>query len=573
MPEDACMQHGAGSCPHFENPNWRKTAAAARSMLASRVRGRVPTSMFVDYVSSRVIAAGVVAWPLSSAAPGSGGRTTLIAKLELARSASGEYRLVDTPERTITLDQVDAAGELLFPTDFAPYKPQCDVIVIGAAVAHRGPGRLAIGPSARAVEPGEGLGPRQSFCPEGDPLDSTVAELWSTGGIDFVRFQAAPPDRRIAWPGPFELEYARGSLRVTGRVVGPFPRAFVLSADGMRVLGRVPMLLDTIALEPDRDRVILVFRAIYDRTYPANVPERLALDLEPNAVFDLTTVRRWHAARLLDPRAARLIAQKIAEPEDAPTSSMRFETQTMQPSATTSPETRLITHPVSFGPATPFRRPEQAPPPSAPAAAAVFADKEETGAVSRSKGPTLPFMRTATSRAAVPLTSSDLGALRAQGERPVTSGFGSDSTAFVRAPVPASSPSPAFVPSPSGPPAFAAPAPPVAFAPIAPPAAVPQPQGTIGQSLSLGGPSAFGGSQPSPNVAPPPAATHSAAAAGPSGGSKVPAESAAAAEEERVNRILKEIWKGDRTLSQILEEHGISEVEWRVLRRKASKPR
>jgi hypothetical protein len=271
------------------------------------------------------------------------GRFTLIAKLVLSLDANGVFVPTTGLNPPLQLDVADDAAELLYPSDFAPYKPACDVLVVGAAVRHRGPGVLTVGATRTRVDAHESLGPRQGFCPRGDPLDPSVMSLWATGAVSASRFQAAPPHRRVVWPSSgLRLGYERNAVRMTGDFVGPFPRAVVVALDSLRTLAEVPLAIDTICLAPEHGRITVLYRGVFEREYPADVEELLLLDFEPTRGARLDPVAQSPTFVLAEPRAVGLA---VAGP------ARRGATVVDTGTATTD----CIRAPSSRAPALPFR--------------------------------------------------------------------------------------------------------------------------------------------------------------------------------------------------------------------------
>jgi hypothetical protein len=469
----------------------------------------------------------------------------------------------------LSLDRATGSG-LAYPSDFAPYKPSCDVAVVTAAALDRQqPGRLAVGTLQKNVDAMASLGARETFCPDGDPTEASALEAWSTGQIDFVRFQATPPDQRMRWPtAGFGVDYARGPHVLSGRFEGPFVRASVTTTDGARVLARVPMLLDTVLLEPTQRRMFAVFRGIFDRTYADNVPERIAFDLTPNGVYDPRFFASWPVGKLATPSTSHGTATQSA-PGDA---------------ALGAPaETRVLSGPVSsvalpFGPksAPASRAPAETPPLEA-TVAAPFDDT--TAPAVRPSAMTLPFPKSASSLGAphARISSDDLQALREQGEKPVAEAWQAGNETVLG--IPAVDPAKLVgAPAPLAPlAAFGAPR------SVSPPASAPPPT-SASPGVASGGWPVLGaaplGAVAQPSAAPPPApappppvapSTVGPAASQPRALDARP-PSPALSDAERVQAILKEIWAGERSQADILASHGLSELDWRALRRSAAKP-
>lgn len=176
----------------------------------------------------------------------------------------------------------------------------------------------------------------------------------------------------------------------------------------------------------------------------------------------------------------------------------------------------------------------------------------------RVRASTLPFKRGMTPSKGASLTGAELAALRAEGARPVRSAWEADGeTAYAKRSRAPNSPfedeatvNAASLPSVDHVAGHRANEPPrvgnvepASFSPAEAPPSAPRISHPLG-GLPLGTP--LGAS----SVAAPPASP-----------------GAPVYDEALVQEILQEVWKGERPLSDILERHGLSEVEWRILKR------
>jgi len=254
--------------------------------------------VFGEVTASHPLAFGLVVWPDS--------RATIIVKTTLiAAAASGFEPLQDDSKlEPLRLDTFDSGGRIVAGTDFAPYKPRCDVVVLGEGAPERSePGRLVAGPIDARVAPSESLDPLPSTMADGDP--DRASRSWSSGEVDFLDFQAAPPARRMPWPqGDFEVSYSRGSPRLMGRCPGFVLRASLVSLDGGRALPNAAMALDTVALMPRKRQLTLTFRGVLEARF----------DLR-EARLEISLVDRWGAPR----PDARWRAQSTDTPAEART--------------------------------------------------------------------------------------------------------------------------------------------------------------------------------------------------------------------------------------------------------------
>ncbi len=329
--------------------------------------------------------AGAISWPA--------GRTSIVVKLPL-RLRAGAF--VWVPEATpLSVDLVGDDGRLLYPSDFVPFKPRCDVIVLGEPPdACTAPAEVALGTWRCRAAVREQLGPRDTFCAGGDPTTDAALAVWGQPGFDFSRFQAASPGWRIPWPvSPFWVEYKRGGVHVAGSVKMTSPRALILNTATRKVLSRIALVLDTVLLDPAQSGLTLVFRGLFDRTSASAGADLLALDLEDVPAMDGRATVRWLPTTL----------------------------------ATLAPEAR-----------------------SPNGAVAAPSWEDATSPVIRPHAMTLPFAGRGGPGRRAPLTPGDLASLRDQGRRRVegASAVGSE-TKLVRSPAAWADPPPAFDPPPS----------------------------------------------------------------------------------------------------------------------------
>lgn len=496
--------------------------------------------MITDYTSTHPITAGAIYWPSGHQ------RITVIAKLSLVAGRDETFRFGEAPE-PLSLDLLNEQGELIYPSDFAPYKPRCDLAIVGHAIPDRlEPGLLSVAGLRKNAEARETLGPRETFCMGGDPTEPAAIGVWSTGGVDFSRFQSAPPDRRVDWPTmAFQVDYWRSAVRMSGRFEGPVPRASLISADGSRVVARIPLAMDTVLLDPLLRQLTLLFRGVYSGAEGG----RVAFDLTGNSLPELRNLATLEVTPLATPASARRPV-KLAE------RSIRVSDQTQY--MTSTPTNRAL----PFAPAG-DRAPELTQTVIAPEPQDVT---KTVSPLARARASTLPFKRGTTPSRGAPLTGAELAALRAEGATPVRSAWEADGeTQYVR---PSQTPralvddeSTLDAPSLAQRPSVSTSAETARMS--EPPRGVP---------TSIAEPAPFRVSEP----ARAPLGFSSPLGASPLGArvDPVPVASRVATveqDEARVQEILQEVWKGERALSDILEQHGLTEVEWRILKRSHKK--
>ena len=494
---------------------------------------------YPQVLCSRQLAVGGVGWP--------DGRRTVFVKLTLEPTSEGAL-VLSAEQREPCLDVTGAHGEVLVPSDFAPYKPACDVVVIERAASARGePGTLIVGGARFDVGPRESLGPRAIFCPDGNPNDPESEALWSGPSGDFNRFQAAEPQRRLPYPKPpLDLLMQRGQTNVRWRFTGPVPRGYQLNRDASAVEFALPLALDTVLIDPASVRVVLLFRAVL----AARADGMTVIDASWEHSLD---VRRFRAFTAIEPVSPRTVARGPAIDVGGPSH---------------NDETRALSG-VPLSAALPFApRPSSAPAePSSPseaedatmaaahtvtleqtrAAAAHTVALEQTraaeseGKATRTRASTLPFApsRTRDAGSRRKLSAAELAALREQAAP--SSPWGQDEThALARPPL-------APPPIEQAPPLRAPSAPPERVAALAP---------RLGYMPLGTGPSALTEAHTKERSEPKPAAVSTP---------EVQAETP----EQIVADVQKEIWKATEPLAAILARRGLTEAQWRELKKQA----
>lgn len=318
--------------------------------------------MFAEIVVSHPVAVGLVPWPYP--------RTTIVVKATLELGPGGLLAPVTTARdvEPLHLDVSDATGRLVAATDFAPYKPACDVLVaVQDEREHGSPGRLVLGPLDRAIAPFEPLGPVPTVMPGGDPGGDPAS--WAGVDARYERLQSAPPERQIPWPlGELAIDYRRGPWPFLAHHPGLLPRVELAFPDGERL--QVPMALDTIEIVAIRRRVAVSFRGIaaHERD-PSSA--RLAIELVDRLGFALGSAR-WQ------PAAAETAADRRAPVRGAQQSFTDVVEVTAL--AMRSPAAAL-----------PFARPDPAPralpftPPAAPGAPSTALDPHAFAALRRAR--------------------------------------------------------------------------------------------------------------------------------------------------------------------------------------------
>lgn len=199
----------------------------------------------------------------------------------------------DEPGPDVFLDEDPEKG-LCFASDWAPLKPRTDVLVVGHVVSPGGQPttemdcRIEIGDfskSASFLGGSANLGPISPASPERRRLLSDEGFGWAMAasdpnrgpapeGLDFGFFNAAPADQQIAMLRPGSniiLENLHPTAgRMESRLPQAKPQAFRIDPRSGRV-NEVMLRCDTVTVDADRGRVILVFRGLTDIPSPEPV--------------------------------------------------------------------------------------------------------------------------------------------------------------------------------------------------------------------------------------------------------------------------------------------------------------
>lgn len=243
-----------------------------------RTGGRRPASPAVDSLEL-VDRANLASWTLRHRFSPSEEHRVVIAKATLEISTDGKS-LVLVDEQVPPLPDEprgsDAPGELSRASDFAPYKSQVDLHVIGSPASATQPVLIRVGDhEVRATARNGRLAELAPLAPESPPrgaflgtFDATwERECWPFMPSDFdPRFyQAAPEPMRLATLAP------TARLRVSGlktkgadidaELPGVRPRALVFR-DGAPPM-ELALTLDTLTIDVEARRVFLVFRGNY----------------------------------------------------------------------------------------------------------------------------------------------------------------------------------------------------------------------------------------------------------------------------------------------------------------------
>ncbi len=209
------------------------------------------------------------------------GRFTVVLKVTYEAQPDGTLALAPRPDPLLG-DTSSPSGVLLFPSDFVRSKSACDVFVVGRA--------LVVG------------------TPQGQPrarlkvlgIDKTVENVAALGPMsvksgESPRVQHAAPDQRAPHPRlPFRARLEREALPFDAIVPGPTPQIGLFRG---AVLELLQPAVDTIAIDPERRRVLVLVRAVVDRIDPREQTMLVVDDLAglPAAASEIATWRRVEA--------------------------------------------------------------------------------------------------------------------------------------------------------------------------------------------------------------------------------------------------------------------------------------
>lgn len=444
----------------------------------------------------------------------------------------------------LVFEVLDDEGEVLYPSDFALYKPLCDLVVGGAAGRHRGPGHFRVGDHLLSFDPQEPLRPRPSLAPGGDPTHPVFAAALERGEIDPSREQIASPARRVPWPTqPFMIDYARADLRFATFFPGPFPRALVSNLADDRPLCRVALALDTITLVPDLRRVVVVFRGVFDAP---EEPWWLAVDATQGAGLDPEAARSWLHAEIATPTTLR--------PPPPARSPSRIGSMT---DITAEATPHIPRNPL------PFARKVDRSPSSAPPPISDETTHTEPMLELAELAQGLPFAADAGAHERRGLSREELEVLRRDPRVPPAASI--EATAVTQRPggEPARPPRPSLTW--------------VSAANAEETGSVARPMVLAVSGVALtAAPVALRAQSSSEAAHPSPvtllSATDDAPLIHPPSRPLLAAPpSEPASEEALVKRLLALLWKGERASSEILAEHGLDEESWRALRKRHAK--
>jgi uncharacterized protein YjbI with pentapeptide repeats len=202
----------------------------------------------------------------------------------------------------------DDGERLVYPSDFAPWKPRADVIVSGNAAA------IKVGTLEKSSSDARGfdaIDRRESAraCLAGTYDDAWLTKRWPAfpSDFDWGYFNAAPRDQQIdgylAGDESIAIADMPDAARIEAKLPALRPRLFVRREAGDALpFEEVLLSLDTLWLGADREKLVLVWRgSISVRDKRFREVEQLLLAIEPMAAEPLprahyATEERWVSA-------------------------------------------------------------------------------------------------------------------------------------------------------------------------------------------------------------------------------------------------------------------------------------
>lgn len=284
----------------------------------------------------------------------------VVVKLSYALDPSGRAVLAPAQD-PLTIEQRDANGTVLHPSDFVPPKPACDVLLVGGLLS--APTRraaLRAGHQRKQVDAHRSLGPLAA----------------DASG------QCAPSDQRLLQPSlPLELTYESDELVLRASFEGPLPGLTLIDPGAWAPPRALPLLLDTVSIDPPRARAWLTLRTLLEGAEA--MLERATVLLAPNGVAGpgaLGFASAWPRYEAVAPRAPLpkpVATRSLTIPPMAQGATLPFARASASPRAPGSlppsgtglpfgaPPVRAFADEATGGSALPFvdRAPSEAPPP------------------------------------------------------------------------------------------------------------------------------------------------------------------------------------------------------------------
>ena len=245
----------------------------------------VRSDPMIEVASAVPLPVGVLAWP------GHGGAATIVVKASFDLFPDGSIALSQR-QQPLSLDVRAVDGTLVYPCDFAPYKPACEVIVVGEEARTADSASLTVGHAGATARH---LGPITAH----DPRDPG----WSAADFNFVRFQSAEPAQRfLKLPLPTQLSFTRGAVACSQIVNLPAPSLAIFDRGTGDVRDEDPLYVtlacDTLLLDPRARTLIALFRGYAEPQNGWRQSTLIAMNLSGtfNGI-ERSAMARWPLAR------------------------------------------------------------------------------------------------------------------------------------------------------------------------------------------------------------------------------------------------------------------------------------
>ncbi|NUP06794.1 MAG: hypothetical protein HOW73_12135 [Polyangiaceae bacterium] len=194
-------------------------------------------------------------------------------------------RMVDADP--LSGDALDENETRTYPSDFAPLKLTCDVLIVGDALLDQEtPARVIASALSKHAVCSALLGPLPA-----DPTD--------------ILAQHAPLDQRIPWPQlPLEVGVEYGGIRLATILPGPIPSAAIVFGGELATAIALPLHIDGILLDPIEATCNVTFRGCFQ--HGGDLAEAL-LVVDPTASLTsvaIDEVESWPRTPIdIDPQA------------------------------------------------------------------------------------------------------------------------------------------------------------------------------------------------------------------------------------------------------------------------------
>ena len=315
--------------------------------------------------ADHAVSVGLIRWPHRPS------RCTVVLKLAFGAGRQGDATLL--PDAlSVTIDRYGGGGILGAPSDFAPFKPRCDVVLVGSEASGASDARLTVHTDGlqpadrpaldKVVQHARLLAARPTLGELSDPSDPVAEKLWSESGFDFARFQCAAPDQRVDFPRSWlafrtEIGGARFGLTI------PVGLNVLAVVDGVE--RPVPVQADGFLIDPASRRCSVSYRGVIEAADDRGREGMLVVSTQASNLAALLRAPQgsFRAGAAIEPKLLRRLVALSPEPSDPRI--IRAPSRTVRMTARTE---RLV-RPVAPDPPPPAhaRALPSAPPPPAPA--------------------------------------------------------------------------------------------------------------------------------------------------------------------------------------------------------------